>query len=72
MIFLKKVINSVVKTSPPKGDNPLPLQAPAAGAGRGCALRVLGVFFFLCIFKKCLNSSIPKLCLTEFFFFLRF
>ena len=45
MIFLKKVINSVVKTSPPKGDNPLPLQAPAAGAGRGCALRVLGVFF---------------------------
>ena len=24
MIFLKKVINSVVKTSPPKGDNPLP------------------------------------------------
>ena len=52
MIFFlkKKVINSVVKTSPPKGDNPLPLQAPAAGAGRGCALRVLGVFF--CVSSK--------------------
>ena len=61
MIFLKKVINSVVKTSPPKGDNPLP---PAGTRCRsGPWVRTAGVrsFFFFVYLQKMFKFIHPKI-----------